>query len=135
MDAPITDVAVETVGTIDCTVSGNTVTVDHETACKVGYLVDGKYVKINGIMNTDGSFSYVVPEDAASVMVVVSGDTNGDGVFTNADCTRAKAAFNSKVDLTPAQLFGCDVNDDSIITNADCTRLKAVFNSKTDFVW
>jgi len=124
------DITVTPVGEIDYTVDGNEVTVEHEAACKVGYLnEDGKYVAVEGAKNEDGSYSFEVPEGVTEVTVVVAGDaTTGDGKVDSADATLlARSVLPSThpayLELTPEQFFALDINGDGKIDSADTTLL------------
>ena len=128
-------IAVEAVGEIIYTVSGSTVTVTHDTACKVGYLVDGAYVKIDGTMNPDGSYSFTAPEGVTNVLLVISGDVNGDGKILAADKSRLNAALLKKTTLSAKEIFAADVNDDGKLLAADKSRLNAVLLKKTTLTW
>ena len=131
----ISDIAVEAVGEIGYTVSGSTVTVTHDIACKVGYLVDGVYVKISGTMNPDGSYSFTAPEGVTEVLVVISGDVNGNGSIQAADKSRLNAALLKKTTLSAKEIFAADVNDDGQLLAADKSRLNAVLLKKTTLTW
>lgn len=72
------NVSVEAIGNIDYTVSGQVVIVDHEVACKVGYLSGGSYVAITAVANGDGTYSFTAPAGVTEVLLVVKGDANGD---------------------------------------------------------
>ena len=128
-------IAVEAVGEIGYAVSGSTVTVTHDTACKVGYLVDGAYVKIDGTMNPDGSYSFTAPEGVTNVLLVISGDVNGDGKLLAADKSRLNAALLKKTTLSAKEIFAADVNDDGKLLAADKSRLNAVLLKKTTLTW
>ena len=126
---------VEAADAIAYTVSGNTVTVIHDTACKVGYLMDGAYVKIDAIANGDGSYRFEVPAGITDVLLVVSGDVNGDGKITGVDKGQLNAAVLGKVTLSAGSLFGADVSNDGRLTGADKGQLNAVILGKTAFGW
>ncbi len=129
------NITVNCIGDIDYTVSGNVVTVDHEVACKVGYLDGTAYKAITAVANGDGTYSFTAPAGVTEVLLVVKGDANGDGYITKADSTRIKAVFNNKTTLSATALFAANVNSDDAITKADSTRVKAVFNGKTSLDW
>ena len=126
---------VEAAESIAYTVSGNTVTVTHDVACKVGYLMDGAYVKIDAIANGDGSYRFEVPAGITNVLLVVSGDVNGDGKITGVDKGQLNAAVLGKVTLSAEGLFGADVSNDGRLTGADKGQLNAVILGKTAFGW
>ena len=107
----------------------------HDIACKVGYLVDGVYVKISGTMNPDGSYSFTAPEGVTEVLVVISGDVNGNGSIQAADKSRLNAALLKKTTLSAKEIFAADVNDDGQLLAADKSRLNAVLLKKTTLTW
>ena len=114
------------------TVMGRAVTVDNDAACKVGYLVDGKYVALEAIDNGDGTYNFAAPKDVDKVMVVLTGDANGDGEAAAADIARINSAVLRKSSLTDAEdLLAADVNGDGKITAADMARLMAIILGKT----
>ena len=128
-------IAVEVVGEIDYAVSGSMVTVTHDAACKVGYLVDGVYVKIDATSNPDGSYIFTAPEGVTDVLLVISGDVNGDGKILAADKSRLNAALLKKTTLSAKEIFAADVNDDGKLLAADKSRLNAVLLKKTTLTW
>ena len=117
------------------TVSGNVVTVTHTAPCKVGYLVDGAYVKIPGTMNADGSYSFTAPDGVESVVIVVIGDVSGDGKLLAIDKTRLNAALLKKTTLDAKAAFAADVSGDGKLLAIDKTRLNAVLLKKTTLAW
>ena len=129
------NITVNCIGDIDYTVSGNVVTVDHEVACKVGYLDGTTYKAITATANGDGTYSFTAPAGVTEVLLVVKGDVNGDGSISLADSTRTKAAYNKKTTLTSEAKFAADANGDNDITLADSTRIKAAYNKKTTLSW
>ena len=96
-----TGMNVAAVGDIPYTVSGNVVTTTSTSACKLGYLgTGGNYVAIAATENADGSHSYTVPDGVTEVLLVVKGDTNGDGSLSNADYARLNAVLLEKTTMT-----------------------------------
>ena len=65
----IQDVTVNCIGDIDYTLSVNVVTVDHEIACKVGYLSGDTYVAIAPTKNSNGTYRYTVPTGVTDVIL------------------------------------------------------------------
>jgi len=116
----------------DYTVMGRAITVKSDTACKVGYLVDGKYVALDAIDNGDGTYNFAAPKDVDQVLVVLSGDANGDGAITGSDISALNASILGKQNLTKEGLLAADVNGDGRITAADMARLNAVVLVKPD---
>ena len=134
-DPDYVPLTVEAATSIAYTVSGNTVTVTHDAACKVGYLVDDAYVKIDAIANGDGSYRFEVPAGITDVLLVVNGDVNGDGKITGVDKGQLNAAVLGKVTLSAEGLFGADVSNDGRLTGVDKGQLNAVILGKTAFGW
>jgi len=132
---PGEDITVEAAAAISYTVSGNVVTVTHSAACKVGYLVDGAYVKITGTKNADGSYSFEVPTGVTEVVVVVAGDVSGDGKLAAADKGRLNAALLGKATLDAKAAFAADVNGDGKLAAADKGRLNATLLGKATLTW
>ena len=130
----VTDIAV---GVENYTVTGQTVTVKSQNACKLGYLEGGKYVAVAPKDNGDGSYSFEVPKSVEEVLLVIKGDTDGDGKITNADVTALNAANLKKANasLSAAQEFACDIDGDGKITNADVTGLNAANLKKSTLSW
>ena len=120
---------------INYTVNGNVVTVDYDLACKVGYLDGGKYVAIAASANGDGTYSFTVPTGVTSIIVVVSGDVNGDGTVNAGDYGRLNALLQGKITLTAEQDFAANTNGDTTVNAGDYGRLNAVLQGKTDLTW
>lgn len=131
----VTQCSVNNVGDIAYTVNGNVVTVDHEVACKVGYLSGSKYISITATSNSNGTYSFSVPSGITEVILVVKGDANGDGTVSLADATKTRAASGKKTTLNEKQRFAADVNGDGDITLADSTKIRATSGKKTTISW
>ena len=135
--APITDsegVTVTPQGTAledAYTVSGQTVTVTYNATCRVGYLQDGKYVTVPATQNGD-AYDYVVPEGVTDVIVVVKGDTDGNGRITNRDATLLRGIVLQKetATLSAAELFAVDADGNGRITNRDATLIRGAALTK-----
>lgn len=118
------NVSVEAIGNIDYTVSGQVVTVDHEVACKVGYLVDGAYVAITAVANGDGTYSFTAPAGVTEVILVAKGDANGDANVNIVDkMTVAKSllltthpAYQA---LNSIQAFACNMDNVPAVNMVD----------------
>ena len=132
---PGSDITVQAAAAIAYTVNGNVVTVTHSAACKVGYLVDGAYVKIPGTKNADGSYSFTAPAGVTEVVIVVVGDVTGDGKILAIDKTRLNAALLKKATLDAKATFAADVSGDGKLLAIDKTRLNAVLLKKTELTW
>lgn len=121
--------------TVQCTVEGQTITIDHDVACLVGYLSGDKYVAIAATANGDGTYSFVAPDGVTDVVVGIKGDANGNGGLDAGDCTRAKAAMLGKTTLTAEAMFFADANGNGSLDAGDCTRAKAAMLGKTSIAW
>ena len=130
-----TGIKVNSIGTINHTVSGNVVRVTHDLACKVGYLSGGTYVAIAPVANSDGSYSFTVPAGVTEVLLVVNGDVNGDGKVNTSDKSRLNAVLLNKTSLTAEAGFAADVNGDGKVNTSDKSRLNAVLLNKTTLTW
>lgn len=130
-----TSIKVNSIGTINHTVSGNVVRVTHDLACKVGYLSGGTYVAIAPVANSDGSYSFTVPAGVTEVLLVVKGDVNGDGKVNTSDKSRLNAVLLNKTSLTAEASFAADVNGDGKVNTSDKSRLNAVLLNKTTLTW
>ncbi len=132
-----TEVSVTAKGNISYTVSGNTVTVTHTLACKVGYLDGDKYVAVAATPNPDGSYSFTAPEGVTEVVIVIKGDVNGDGRIRTNDASMAKAIYLGKDSITPTaeQIFAADANGDGRVRTNDASMIKSVYLGKNTFVW
>ena len=115
-------------------VTGNTVTVFAENACKLGYLVNGAYVALEA-EEADNGYAFEVPEGIEEVVLVVKGDANLDGRLSNADATKAASVLKSGEDPDALLVFAADVNGDERLSNADVTRIKAVLKAGEGFDW
>jgi hypothetical protein len=123
-DCGAKQVIVSATGAIAYTISGQTVTVWHITACRVGYLMDGNYVAIEAIANADGSYSFTAPEDVSEVLIVTFGDMDGDGAVDTDDLdllarSLMPADDSMYVELTAEQRFAADVNGNGVLNSAD----------------
>lgn len=132
---PAENVTVNCISTISYTVSGSVVTVDHEAACKVGYLDSGEYKAVAAAANGDGTYSFTVPTGVTEVLLVVKGDVNGDGKSNSSDYGRLNAAILEKISLTQEASFAADVNGDGKANSSDYGRMNAVILEKTSLTW
>ena len=132
---PSSAISVSATTGIDYVLNGRTLTVSCASACKVGYLAGDAYVKIAAAPNPDGSYSFTVPEGVSEVVVVISGDVNGNGQLQAADKSRLNAALLKKTTLSAKEVFAADVNDDGQLLAADKSRLNAVLLKKTTLTW
>lgn len=118
------------------TIEGKTVKVTHTAPCRVGYLEDGKYKAITPTQN-GAAYDFEVPDNATDVILVLKGDTNGDGKISTADSTKVKAVVlgKSSSDLDAKQSFAADANGDGKISTADSTKIKASILKKGTITW
>jgi len=123
-DITAKDVAVQVFGNIDYTVDGQVVTVDHKSACKVGYLDGERYAAIDVVKNADGTYCFTVPEGVGEVVLVASGDIDGATEVNSADklliarslLLKSHPAYKS---LNPIEVFAADINNDGTVNSAD----------------
>ena len=123
---------------VEYTINDRRVTVVSDQPCRVGYFDEesGSYVPINATVNIlDGGYNFMVPEGINKVVVVVKGDTNGDGRLSNADSTKLKAAIKGMAELDGVKSFASDINNDNKLSNADSTKLKAVVKGMSHVEW
>ena len=118
------NITVNCIGDIDYIVSGNVVTVDHEVACKVGYLDGTAYKAITAVANGDGTYSFTAPAGVTEVLLVVKGDVSGD---TNVNVADKMAVERSLLltshpayqALTEIQKFAANMDSTEVINMAD----------------
>lgn len=116
----------------------NTFVVSCDVPCAVMISRDGgtTYERLPATKETEGyRFSVDNMTQDTIIAVAVVGDANGDGIFSNSDITRLRAAYAGKIELTALQTICCDVNKDGEFTNADITRLQAVYAGKAEIGW
>jgi hypothetical protein len=120
-------VSVDKVGNteINYTVIGQTVTVTHEDACTVVYISDGEYVKLDAVVNGDGSYSFTAPENVTEVQLFVIGDYDGNGALTEEDATSLRNALLGKETLNDTPEFIYDVSGDGKVTALDLALISA----------
>jgi hypothetical protein len=120
-------VSVDKVGNteINYTVIGQTVTVTHEDACTVVYISDGEYVKLDAVVNGDGSYSFTAPENVTEVQLFVIGDYDGNGALTEEDATSLRNALLGKETLNNTPEFIYDVSGDGKVTALDLALISA----------
>ena len=95
-----TNVSVNCIGSINYTVSGQTVTVNHSLACKEGYLNGGSYVVITATKNGDGTYCFTAPAGVTEVVLVVKGDVSGDGRINVDDTAKVYSHVKATALLT-----------------------------------
>lgn len=109
---------------VDYTVMGRLLTIDHDAACKVGYLVGNEYVAIDARRNEDGTYSFAVPGNVDNVLIVRAGDMDGDGKFDATDKEILEKALLSEdhadyAALTAEQRLAADLNGNGEVNSAD----------------
>ncbi len=130
------NLTVNCIGSINYTVSGQTVTVSHSLACKVGYLSSGKYVAITGTKNGDGSYSFTAPAGVTEVVLVVKGDVSGDGKINVGDTAKTYSHVKATAKLTdPIALFAADVTGDGKLNVGDTSKIYAHVKKTASLTW
>ena len=111
---------------LDCEyeVSGRVVTVSSDAACKVGYKSGVRYIAINAVANSDGSYSFTAPEGVSEVLLVLKGDANLDGRVTAADIARINASKLGKTAIGADAIFAGDVDRNSAVNDSDIDTIK-----------
>ena len=117
-------VKVVAMGQIQYTVSGQTVTVTHDTACRVGYLVNGKYKALPAIKVSENCYRFIAPADVEEVLLVAVADLDQDGdvdaddmdILSNGLKPKAHASYKP---LDAWQQFAADVNNNGKLNAAD----------------
>lgn len=136
MSKPAADLTVNCIGKISYTVSGQTVTVPHNLACKVGYLVGNDYVAITPVANNDGSYSFTAPDGITEVVLLVKGDVSGDGKINIADTSKVYGHVKGTGILAdPIACFAADVSGDGKINVADTSKIYANVKGTTPLAW
>ena len=125
----------ETVFSDSYTVSEKTITVSFSSACKVGYLLDDKYIMLEANDNEDGTYSFTAPDDVDEVILVMAGDTNLSGSLSNADSTKLKASIMGNTSPDTIAKFAADINGDSKLQNSDVVKIKAILKGATTAEW
>lgn len=141
-------VAVTAKGNISYTVEGQTVTVTHSAACKVGYwdVTTGKYITLTATKVSDNTYSFTAPEGVTEVLLVMKGDVTGDGRYTLSDTraiakSRLKSEHKNYAALTEDwQVFAADVTGDGRYTLSDTraiakSRLKETHKNFAPLTW
>ena len=119
------------------TVKGQTVTVENDLACRAGYWDEenNQYIAITAVKNEDDSYSFTAPEGVTEVLIVITGDTNGDGKVTAPDIARLNAHLNAKTVLTAKELFAADVNYDGRLDADDKLSMSKAILGIVPLVW
>lgn len=88
-------------------------------------IADNESIKTGAIINITEGESVVY-----SAIIVLSGDVNGDGLVSTADCAALQGILMG--DATKAHfLYAADVNGDSMQSTTDYKKLKLVLKNKT----
>ena len=119
------------------TVKGRTVTVNYDMPCRAGYWDEEQqmYIAIPAVDNENGSYSFTVPEGVEEVLIVITGDTNGDGRVTAPDIARLNAHLKNKTVLTAEELFAADVNYDGRLDDTDKSAMSEAILGMTPLYW
>ena len=117
--------------------AGNTVEVDSPSPCALIYTDEnGKFVSIPCEEGYYGMHIFTIPEDVNEVTLLVKGDANQDGEFTNLDITIAKAAsLGRNVPFTELGAFAADMSGDGEFSNYDITLMKAALLGRYAYGW
>ena len=107
------------------TIDGQTVTVQSELACRVGYLQDGKYVALEATRTDNGAYVFTAPEGVEQVLLVVKGDANGDGKVTVADISQLLAHILRYITMDEVSQFAANADGNSSLTVADISTILA----------
>lgn len=128
-------ITVNCIGAINYSVSGQTVTVDHEVACKVVYLSGSSYVAITPVANGDGTYSFTAPDGVTEVVLMVKGDVTGDGKVNIMDVAKLYAHVKG-TELTDPYALSCgDTTDDGKINIMDVAKLYAYVKGTASLLW
>ncbi len=120
----------------DFELEGNVISTKYESPVKAAYMSEGKYVTIPGSNGPDGSHSFVVPEGVEDVVLVVKGDADKDGKFTNFDVTLAKGALMGRhVSFDTFSKLASDISADGDFSNYDLTLMKAIVMGRYENGW
>ena len=117
------------------TIDGQTVTVQNELACRVGYLKDGKYVALEATRTESGAYVFTAPEGVEQVLLVVKGDANGDGKVTVADISQLLAHILRYTTLGEVSQFAANADGNSSLTVADISTILAHVLHYTTLEW
>ena len=117
-----------------------TVTVDATApACRVGYLnANGEYEVIDATVNADGSYNFAADKEATEIVIVVAGDTDGNGQVESTDVTALQQSILGKPESaadTAAEKLAGDLNGDGKLSIADLVLLNAASKDKIDIKW
>lgn len=129
------DIAVKVIGNLPYTVKGNMITCEQKEVCKVGYFRNGKYLAVAAVSNSDGSHSFMVPEDVEAVLLVLKGDVSGDGRVNMGDVAKLFATVTHKSQLNSEELFMTDVTNDGRINMGDVSRQYAHIRGSALLSW
>ena len=137
---PVTNVDVDYKGAAlknAYTVNGQVVTVTYSSACKVGYLQDGKYVTTNITKNeiSDNCYSFTIPDGVTEVVLIVKGDITGDGRFLANDKAAINAALSGKMSLSADKTFAGDITGDGRFLANDKAAINAILAGKITLAW
>jgi hypothetical protein len=118
------NITVNCIGDIDYTVSGKTVTVDSEAACKVGYLSDGEYVAVSATANGDGTYSFTAPDSVTEVVLILNGDIDGNSAVDSTDLIMLKRILLNTYEAKAEYAFAADTDGVNGIGSNDYIQMK-----------
>ena len=96
---------------------------------------DGTYTRLTGVAVPSG-YQFTADSASDSIVVLVKGDVNGDGMCNSADAAVASAyAVGSITRLTELQMLVLDINKDGLINSADSAVAKAVSVGNLTMPW
>jgi len=107
------------------TLDARRLTVNHDIACKVGYMNnDGSYEALSAEYITDNSYYFDIPDGVTEVIIAVKGDVNADGTVNSADrilIARASLPQTHDAVYTMSELekFAAEINGDDTVNSAD----------------
>ncbi len=74
-----------------------------------------------------GTGTVVAIPNGEKATVVITGDTDGNGIITSTDYLRVKKAFLNEFALENAYFEAADADDDNVLTSTDYIRIKSYF--------
>ena len=100
--------------------AGNTtLTVDFTQSCAVAVMnEDGSYTRLASADVSTGVYTVTV-EDAMTLVIVIKGDANIDGVINGKDTSRVSQAAAHTMTLSALETLAADVNADGVLNGKD----------------
>lgn len=128
-------ITVKCIGNINHTAIGNVITVDHNTACKVGFLKGSSFVTLKATGNSDGTYSFTVPSGVKQVILAAKGDIVGDGQINMGSVSTLYAHIKRTHLITGDRLFVADISGDSRVNMGDVSMLYAHVKKTKPLNW